>query len=123
MLLGLKVFKKKQLVFLENIWFLATQNLSCLICVVIDGARNKFKFYLFFQYKSDLKRKRRQHPLKGLHKGTNNKGEVTEQLATVLKSLWSLQYDPEVSIRFKSLVEKHASQYKGNNQVCSLKNN
>lgn len=26
------------------------------------------------------------------------------------------QYDPEISIRFKSLVEKHASQFKGNNQ-------
>jgi len=32
-------------------------------------------------------------------------------------SLFSyLQYDPEISIRFKSLVEKHASQFKGNNQ-------
>ena len=45
-----------------------------------------------------------------------SKGEVTEQLATMLKSLWSLQYDPEISIRFKSLVDKHASQYKGGRQ-------
>jgi len=75
------------------------------------------KIYKFFQYKIDLKRKRRQHPFSVLHKGTSSKGEVTEQFATVLKSLWSLQYDPEISIRFKSLVEKHACQYKGNNQV------
>ena len=50
----------------------------------------------------------------GLSMGS--KGEVTEQLATMLKSLWSLQYDPEISIRFKSLVDKHASQYKGGRQ-------
>ena len=48
--------------------------------------------------------------------GMGSKGEVTEQLATMLKSLWSLQYDPEISIRFKSLVDKHASQYKGGRQ-------
>ena len=41
------------------------------------------------------------------------KGEITEQLATLLKSLWSLQYDPEISDKFKSLVDKYGSQYKG----------
>ena len=30
------------------------------------------------------------------------KGEITEQLAMVLKSLWSLQYDPEISDKFKA---------------------
>ena len=43
------------------------------------------------------------------------KGEITEQLATLLKSLWSLQYDPEISDKFKSLVDKYGSQYKGKN--------
>ncbi len=44
------------------------------------------------------------------------RGEVTEQLATMLKSLWSLQYDPEISIKFKALVEKQNAQYKGGSQ-------
>ena len=44
---------------------------------------------------------------------TMGKGEITEQLATLLKSLWSLQYDPEISDKFKSLVDKYGSQYKG----------
>ena len=42
--------------------------------------------------------------------------QVTEQLATLLKSLWSLQYDPEISDKFKSLVDKYGSQYKGGSQ-------
>ena len=37
---------------------------------------------------------------------------MTEQFATLLKSLWSLQYDPEISDKFKSLVDKYGSQYK-----------
>ena len=47
--------------------------------------------HLYLQYKSDLKRKRRLHALSALQKGASCKGEVTEQLACVLKSLWSLQ--------------------------------
>ena len=48
-------------------------------------------FCAVFQYKSDLKRKRRLHALSALNKGASSKGEVTEQLACILKSLWSLQ--------------------------------
>jgi uncharacterized UBP type Zn finger protein len=85
------------------------------------------EYFVLDVYKGDLKRKKKlQTTLTTLYKrGTNGtgsntsgidfcgRGEVTEQLATLLKSLWSLQYDPEISVRFKSLVEKHASQYKG----------
>merc|ERR1712038_1274009 len=72
-------------------------------------------------YKGDLKRKKKLQAITALYKRSAasefcGRGEVTEQLATLLKSLWSLQYDPEISIRFKSLVEKHASQYKGGSQ-------
>ena len=88
------------------------------------------EYFVLDVYKGDLKRKKKlQASLTALYKrgtngGTGNngasdfcgRGEVTEQLATLLKSLWSLQYDPEISIRFKSLVEKHASQYKGGSQ-------
>ena len=75
------------------------------------------EYFVLDQYKSDLRKKRRIANLTSFNKRmAANKGEVTEQLATLLKSLWSLQYDPEISIRFKSLVDKHASQYKGGSQ-------
>jgi ubiquitin carboxyl-terminal hydrolase 31 len=72
------------------------------------------EYFVLDQYKSDLKRRKR---LGAFAKATGTgKGEVTEQLATLLKSLWSLQYDPEISDKFKSLVDKYGSQYKGGNQ-------
>ena len=72
------------------------------------------EYFVLDQYKSDLKRRKR---LSAFAKATGTgKGEVTEQLATLLKSLWSLQYDPEISDKFKSLVDKYGSQYKGGNQ-------
>ncbi len=76
------------------------------------------EYFVLDQYKSDLRRKRRRpyNVAATFNKRAGGKGEVTEQLATLLKSLWSLQYDPEISIRFKSLVDKHASQYKGSSQ-------
>lgn len=83
------------------------------------------EYFVLDVYKSDLRRKKKHlsSALTALYKRNGasptdfcSRGEVTEQLATLLKSLWSLQYDPEISIRFKSLVEKHASQYKGGSQ-------
>ncbi len=77
------------------------------------------EYLVLDQYKSDLRRRRRRRGppyVASLQKRAQGRGEVTEQLATLIKSLWSLQYDPEISIRFKSLVEKHASQYKGSSQ-------
>ena len=74
------------------------------------------EYLVLDQYKCDLRRKRRLAHLRSFSKRTSGKGEVTEQLAVLLKSLWSLQYEPEISIRFKSLVEKYASQYKGGSQ-------
>ena len=38
-------------------------------------------------------------------------------LFILMKIIFTFQYDPEISIRYKSLVEKHATQFKGNNQV------
>ena len=72
------------------------------------------EYFVLDQYKSDLKRRRRLNTFtKAAGAG---KGEVTEQLAMLLKSLWSLQYDPEISDKFKSLVDKYGSQYKGGSQ-------
>ena len=73
------------------------------------------EYFVLDQYKSDLKRRRRLTFTK-TPTATRGKGEITEQLAMVLKSLWSLQYDPEISDKFKALVDKYGSQYKGGNQ-------
>lgn len=48
------------------------------------------------------------------------KGEVTEQLAVVLKALWSCQYNSELSTAFKQAVERHGAQYKGTQQHDAL---
>jgi ubiquitin carboxyl-terminal hydrolase 31 len=76
------------------------------------------EYFVLDQYKADLKRRRRLLPFSGgggkstgvVTAATGNgstggggRGELTEQLAMVLKSLWSLQYDPEISDKFKSL--------------------
>ena len=68
------------------------------------------EYFVLDQYKNDLKRRRRLSAFTRAN-GTG-RGELTEQFATLLKSLWSLQYDPEISDRFKSLVDKYGSQYK-----------
>lgn len=63
-------------------------------------------------YRSDLSRRNKLHAKK--YGGT--RGEVTEQLALLLKSLWSHQYSPDVSGKFKQLVAKYGSQYEGSDQ-------
>ncbi|XP_078520912.1 ubiquitin carboxyl-terminal hydrolase 31 [Lissotriton helveticus] len=42
--------------------------------------------------------------------------EVTEQLASLLRSLWTLEYTPQHSREFKMVVSKNALQYRGNSQ-------
>lgn len=68
------------------------------------------EYFVLDQYKNDLRRRRRISAFTRAH-GTG-RGELTEQFATLLKSLWSLQYVPEISDKFKSLVDKYGSQYK-----------
>ena len=72
------------------------------------------EYFVLDQYKNDLKRRRRVSAFTRAH--ATGRGELTEQFATLIKSLWSLQYDPEISDRFKSLVDKYGSQYKGGSQ-------
>jgi len=38
---------------------------------------------------------------------------VTEQLAGLLKALWSSQYEPEMTFKLKSVIEKYGAQYRG----------
>ncbi|OCT64272.1 ubiquitin carboxyl-terminal hydrolase 31 [Xenopus laevis] len=48
--------------------------------------------------------------------GAQDRGEVTEQLATLLRSLWTLEYTPQHSREFKTIVSRNALQYRGTSQ-------
>ncbi|XP_043567601.1 ubiquitin carboxyl-terminal hydrolase 31 [Chiloscyllium plagiosum] len=44
------------------------------------------------------------------------RGEVTEQLASLVRALWTAEYTPQLSREFKNVVSKNAFQYRGNSQ-------
>ncbi|KAI9533348.1 hypothetical protein NQZ68_024401 [Dissostichus eleginoides] len=49
-----------------------------------------------------------------------DKGEVTEQLAALVRALWTLEYSPQLSVDFKTIVSKYGSQFRGNSQHDAL---
>ncbi|XP_001606702.2 ubiquitin carboxyl-terminal hydrolase 31 isoform X1 [Nasonia vitripennis] len=69
------------------------------------------KYFVMDTYKDDLSKNKKLNSKK-----FGTKGEITEQLALLLKAIWSCQYDPEMSTAFKSVVDKYGSQYRGNLQ-------
>ncbi|KAM4024963.1 ubiquitin carboxyl-terminal hydrolase 31 [Anomaloglossus baeobatrachus] len=48
--------------------------------------------------------------------GAPDRGEVTEQLAKLLRSLWTMEYTPQHSREFKTVVSRNALQYRGTSQ-------
>ncbi|XP_057699048.1 ubiquitin carboxyl-terminal hydrolase 43a [Corythoichthys intestinalis] len=52
--------------------------------------------------------------------GETARGEVTEQLASLVRALWTLEYTPQLSVDFKSIVAKYGSQFRGNSQHDAL---
>ena len=68
------------------------------------------EYFVMDQYKIDLKQR------KGQIRKFGTKGEVTEKLAVLLKSLWSNQYSAQISSEFKAVVGKHGVQYRGCSQ-------
>ncbi|KAJ1130551.1 hypothetical protein NDU88_008902 [Pleurodeles waltl] len=48
------------------------------------------------------------------------KGEVTQQLASLVRALWTLDYTPQLSVEFKSTVSKFGPQFRGNSQHDAL---
>ncbi|XP_039979657.1 ubiquitin carboxyl-terminal hydrolase 43 isoform X2 [Xiphias gladius] len=48
------------------------------------------------------------------------KGEVTEQLASLVRALWTLEYTPQLSVDFKTVVSNYGSQFRGNSQHDAL---
>lgn len=73
------------------------------------------EYFVLDKYKIDLSKRNKLNSKK-----FGTKGEVTEQLALLLKALWACQYSPELSTNFKQVVERHGSQYKGNQQHDAL---
>lgn len=66
------------------------------------------EYFVTDQYRSDI---RRNNKINAKKYGT--RGELTDQLAILLKSLWSGQYTAEISNDFKTVVGKYGSQYRG----------
>ncbi|KAJ8973179.1 hypothetical protein NQ317_007155 [Molorchus minor] len=73
------------------------------------------EYFVLDRYKIDLSRRNKLNSKK-----FGTKGEVTEQLALLLKALWACQYSPELSTAFKQVVERHGAQYKGTQQHDAL---
>ncbi|XP_064170935.1 ubiquitin carboxyl-terminal hydrolase 43-like [Anguilla rostrata] len=48
------------------------------------------------------------------------RGEVTEQLASLVRALWTLEYTPQLSVEFKNTVSKCSAQFRGNSQQDAL---
>ncbi|XP_069510673.1 ubiquitin carboxyl-terminal hydrolase 43 [Ambystoma mexicanum] len=48
------------------------------------------------------------------------RGEVTQQLASLVRALWTLDYTPQLSVEFKSTVSKFGPQFRGNSQHDAL---
>jgi len=69
------------------------------------------EYFVMGQYKQDLK-----HCRKDRSKKYGTKGEVTEQLATVIRSLWMGHYSSDMTKTLKDIIGKYACQYKGNTQ-------
>ncbi|XP_076583886.1 ubiquitin carboxyl-terminal hydrolase 43a [Chaetodon auriga] len=71
------------------------------------------------QYKSDVCHGRLNGEVRGEER-QSARGEVTEQLASLVRALWTLEYTPQLSVEFKSIVAKYGSQFRGNSQHDAL---
>ncbi|XP_065108961.1 ubiquitin carboxyl-terminal hydrolase 43 [Paramisgurnus dabryanus] len=60
-----------------------------------------------------------QMELNGLVRNDHDR-EVTEQLAALVRALWTLQYTPQLSAEFKGIVSKYGTQFRGNSQHDAL---
>ncbi|XP_066153397.1 ubiquitin carboxyl-terminal hydrolase 31 [Euwallacea fornicatus] len=93
---------------------LKNQGNTCFINAVIQCISHTdvlAEYFVLDKYKIDLARRNKLNSKK-----FGTRGEITEQLAMLLKALWACQYCPELSTSFKQILERHGSQYKGNQQ-------
>ncbi|XP_044732949.1 ubiquitin carboxyl-terminal hydrolase 31 isoform X1 [Chrysoperla carnea] len=69
------------------------------------------EYFVLDQYKVDMSRRNKLNARK-----FGTRGELTEQLALMLKALWACKYSPELSTAFKATVERYGAQYRGTQQ-------
>ncbi|KAL9922148.1 ubiquitin specific protease 15/31 isoform 2-T2 [Glossina fuscipes fuscipes] len=69
------------------------------------------EYFVLDQYKADLKRRNKINARK-----FGTKGELTEQLANVLKALWTCKNESDHSTSFKAVVERYGSQFRSSTQ-------
>ena len=69
------------------------------------------EYFITNSYKNDIKRNNKQRSKK-----FGSRGELTDHLSSLFKSLWSCQYTSDISNDFKNVVGKHSNQYKGYSQ-------
>lgn len=84
---------------------------TCFMNAVLQCLSNTEQLVIYFisdQYKDDIKRNNKQNAKK-----YGTRGELTENLATLLKSLWTCRYASEISADFKATVGKYGNQYRG----------
>lgn len=87
---------------------------TCFMNAVLQCLSNTelvLSYFIMDQYKDDMRRSN-----KHTAKKFGTKGELTEQLAALLKSLWTSNYTPEISNEFKATVAKYGCQYRGSSQ-------
>ncbi|XP_054168202.1 uncharacterized protein LOC128965520 [Oppia nitens] len=87
---------------------------TCFMTAIIQCLCNTdllAEYFVMNHYKIDLLRHNKLHAKK-----YGTKGELTEQLALLLKSLWSCMYSSEISSKFKTLMAKYSAQYEGSEQ-------
>ncbi|XP_028258609.1 ubiquitin carboxyl-terminal hydrolase 43a [Parambassis ranga] len=72
------------------------------------------------QYRSDVCLRRVNGDVRAEETQQSARGEVTEQLASLVRALWTLEYTPQLSVEFKSIVAKYGSQFRGNSQHDAL---
>ncbi|OBS67523.1 hypothetical protein A6R68_03931 [Neotoma lepida] len=56
----------------------------------------------------------------GRYRAVPGRAEVTEQLAALVRALWTREYTPQLSAEFKNAVSKYGSQFQGNSQHDAL---
>ena len=66
------------------------------------------EYFITNSYKNDIKRNNKTRAKK-----FGSRGELTDHLSSLFKSLWSCQYTPDISNDFKNVVGKYSNQYKG----------
>ncbi|XP_055848161.1 ubiquitin carboxyl-terminal hydrolase 43 isoform X2 [Episyrphus balteatus] len=69
------------------------------------------EYFVLDQYKVDLKKRNKINSRK-----FGTKGELTEQLANVLKALWTCKNESDHSTSFKAVVDRYGSQFRSSTQ-------